>query len=183
MSRVDDIATERQRFNAYSVRNKPLSNTAEADGVAGELALAHLLGLATYKPPTKKRTPGYQICYKDCWKIKVTTSRIAMNLLVKQEKVAADIYVLARIEQKSLEENVTFLGWASSKDVKEAQVKVMTRGKDGQRTTDYEVPSHVIPRAQLRSMVELGQILGFAIDNLDATIREAKPESQMGRLL
>lgn len=149
-----DIAAERHKRNAYSRTNKSLTSDADKIGLAGEIAFAtRILGLDHYRPTASGPTKGYQFTYGP-WKIKVYTSTKPGHLFVKEGKVTADIYVLVGVRGDAKPENVYWCGWASSSDVKQAEIT--TPNMKG----NYVLPSHTLNRGDLAPLGSLCQIIG-----------------------
>lgn len=184
---MSDIAAERHKRNAWSRTNKSLTSDADKIGLAGEIAFAtRILGLDHYRPTASGPTNGYQFTYGP-WKIKVYTSTKPGHLFVKEGKVTADVYVLVGIRGDIKPENVYWCGWASSRDVKQAEVT--TPNMKG----NYVLPSHTLNRGDLSPLGGLCQIIGargieargliagyieHKPDTTTATTTDDKPETQ-----
>lgn len=153
MTSFDTLAEDRHRRNKYSRTNRPLDSEADRLGIAGEVALARLLGIP-HEPSAAGPTPGYQLVF-NALRIKVLTSRTPGHLLVKHGKVAADLYVLCGCTGEPDPANIWFAGWCPASVVRVAEVKTMNR------SADYTVPSHAVPRDALRPITELTKALGL----------------------
>lgn len=150
----DEVAKKRHERNQFSRTNKPIESDADKLGVAGEMAFAELIGI-DHTPTASAPTRGYQFNLGPKTKIKVATSLTPGNLLVKEGKVTADVYVLAGCSGEPVKENVYFIGWAPASMVKAAEVRNMSK------RSDYALPSHAIPRDKLVSMK--GLLLGLNV--------------------
>ena len=156
----NEIASNRHKTNQFSRTNRPLENEAERLGVAGELALANLLGLQDYKPASKAPTRGYQFDLGPGKHIKIVTSRTPGNLFVKEGKVTADVYILAGVTGEPVMENVYFVGWTHKQRVMEAKTVTPTR------KGDYVQPAHQVPRDDLMGMSGFLHALDIDPENL-----------------
>lgn len=141
----DELAQRRSERNAFSRTNKSLTNDAEQIGIAGEQALANLLGIE-HTPASFAPTKGYQFNLGPNKKIKILTSRTPGNLFVKEGKIHADVYVLAGITGDAVMENVYFVGWTHAGEVRKAPVTTPTR------KGDYIQPAHTVHRDNLINM-------------------------------
>jgi hypothetical protein len=156
----EEVARVRHDTNKFSSTNKPLDNEAEALGLAGELAMANLLRIV-HRPQSAAPTRGYQFNLGPNKRIKVVTSKNPLSLLVKEGKVTADVYVLARCVGDPVAENVDFVGWASAKEVRSAPTLIPT-SKGG-----YTQPAHKIPAADLGDMKYFMHGMGMNPDELN----------------
>ena len=80
-------------------------------------------------------------------RIDVKTARKAYNLLVEEDKVNADIYVLAMYRDYT--DNVTLLGWAFKEEVLDAP----------KRDFGYGIINHYIPKDNLHPIESLKAII------------------------
>lgn len=156
----NEIADRRHKSNQFSRTNTPLTEEAEKIGLAGELALANLLGLNDHVPASQAPTRGYQFDLGPGKKFKILTSRTPGNLFVKEGKVTADVYILAGITGEPVMENVYFVGWTHKKRVMSAETVTPTR------KGEYVQPAHKVPRDELMGLSGFLHALDIDPENL-----------------
>lgn len=138
---VTQEADERSWNNRFSAYNKPLVDGADDLGVAGEKAFCEAMGLNYANMRPGGRTDGYQFVIGGK-KIKVyTASKPGYSLLVKENKVTADLYVLCYHHQG----NTWIAGWCDRDTVLKAPVEVP------KRNGPYQIPAHKVQAIRMHS--------------------------------
>jgi len=147
MKTLQQIANERESLHKDHKSSRPLSKNYEYVGLKGESQFATEFG---FEIDSKLRAGGDKgVDFESTLgTIDVKTARKAYNLIVEENKVASDIYVLAQYMDKT--DTVELLGWASKKEILAAPV----------RDFGYGIINHYIPKNNLKSMESLKKELG-----------------------
>ena len=140
------IASDSENLHKDHESSRPLSKDYEYIGLKGEAQFAEEFGLEideTLRPGGDSGTDFPTMFGR----IDVKTARKAYNLLVEEDKVNADIYVLAMYRDYT--DNVTLLGWAFKEEVLDAP----------KRDFGYGIINHYIPKDNLHPIESLKAII------------------------
>ena len=146
----DDLlehARQREKLHEDHASSRPLSPDYEVVGVSGEEALARFVGS---RPDLALRPGGdagqdqrvslYINGRVVSCRVDVKAARKPYNLIVEVGKVMADIYILGRFDDATLETEL--LGWATHLEVRNAPTKDF----------GYGVINHYMPARRLHDM-------------------------------
>ena len=145
------IANDREILHKDHKSSRPLSKNYEYVGLKGESQFAKEFGFKIDKELRPSGDNGIDF-KSDLGTIDVKTARKAYNLIVEENKVNSDIYVLAKYIDNT--DTVELLGWAYSSEVFNAPI----------RNFGYGIMNHYIPKDNLRSMKLLKNLLEVTND-------------------
>lgn len=137
------IADLREHGKTSFSSHRPLSDDYETIGVMGELAFSYFSGLPMDTTQRINGDKGIDFTF-DRWTIDVKTARYANHLIVEENKVHADIYVLAQIKDTT----VYLLGWFKGSDMKQQPIDTGEKFKNG-------VHNHYVPAENLLPLSRL----------------------------
>ena len=133
------IANDREILHQHHESSRPLSKNYEYVGLKGEFQFAKEFGFEIDEELRPSGDKG--IDFKSAiGTIDVKTARKAYNLIVEENKVDSDIYVLAKYIDNT--DTVKLLGWEIKEKVLEAPV----------RDFGYGIINHYIPKNNLKPM-------------------------------
>jgi DNA polymerase III alpha subunit len=140
--KIKKIAEDREEIHKNHASSRPLSKGYERLGLVGEYQFAKEFGFEVDESLRPEGDGGKDFPSK-LGSIDVKTARKAFNLIVEEDHVKSDIYVLAQYCDES--EKAKLLGWAYKKQVLAAPTKDF----------GYGVINHYIPKEKLYKMSTL----------------------------
>lgn len=154
---VKEIADSRTRHWQHKPSNRPLGQNYEETGTWGEWEFGKWSGLMPHLEPGGDG--GWDFLLPVKLKVDVKASRRGDALLVEVGKVKADVYVLAKVEEKectgtqtetgTMTTEVSLLGWCWGRDLLAVPPKNTGKG----------VVNHRVAAGSLRPMEELKRIM------------------------
>lgn len=143
---VAQFARFRDNMHLEHESRRPLSQDFEDVGLAGEVAFAEAYNLPLDLRSITTGDKGVDF-NTVAGSVDVKTARKAFNLIVEEGKVLADIYVLARYDDKT--QTAKMLGWEYGSELKKCPVKDF----------GYGVINHYKSVRKLRDMSDLWLLL------------------------
>lgn len=134
---------DRERLHENHESSRPLSEGYEHVGIAGELALSQLTGLAPDLSLRSSGDGGIDSLIYLRYTVNVHAARKPYNLIHEKGQKMADIMILADYDDDT--QTSKLLGWEWGSVLLKAPVKDFGHG----------VMNHYIPRSKLRSIKEL----------------------------
>lgn len=147
--KIKRIAEERENIHENHASSRPLSEGYERIGLVGEYQFAKEFGFEVDEELRPEGDGGKDFPSK-LGSIDVKTARKAFNLIVEENHVKSDIYVLAQYYDQN--NKARLLGWAYKKEVLAAPTKDF----------GYGVINHYIPKEKLYKMTSLKRKLNPA---------------------
>ena len=136
------MAKDREEIHKDHASSRPLSKGYERLGLAGEYQFAKEFGF-NVDEELRPEGDGGKDFPSGLGSIDVKTARKAFNLIVEEDHVKSDIYVLAQYFDET--DRAKLLGWAYKKEVLAAPKKDF----------GYGVINHYIPKEKLYKMSTL----------------------------
>lgn len=140
---LNGYSKEREEVHANHESSRPLSDGYELVGIAGELELSQLTGLAPDLSIRPGGDGGRDNCLYLRYSVDVKTARKPYNLIHEEGKQFADIFILGRYSDDT--GKVELLGWEWGKTLARAPTKDF----------GYGVINHYISAEELRDIGEL----------------------------
>lgn len=134
---------DREKVHESHATSRPLSDGYEHVGIAGELALSQLTGLAPDLSLRPAGDDGVDSLIFLRYTVNVHAARKPFNLIHEKGQKMADIMMLADYDDET--QTSRLLGWEWGKVLLQAPVKDFGHG----------VMNHYIPRKDLRPIKEL----------------------------
>lgn len=153
---VKEVAKAKNAHFVNRPSNRPLSKDYEEVGMWGEWEFGKWCGLMPRLTPGGDG--GVDFVLPVYLTVDVKASKRGDALLVEQGKVRADIYVLAKYEEKkewtsdkeySMAPHTTLLGWATAQELLAISPVMSQRG----------IVNHSVPVEKLRTMESLKKLL------------------------
>ena len=143
---IRKIANEREKIHENHASSRPLSDDYEYVGLKGEEQFAKEFDLELDRELRPGGDKGIDFI-TIVGRIDVKTARKPYNLIVEEDKVKADIYVLAIY--RDYDDDAVLLGWAFKDEVLNAPVKDF----------GYGIMNHYISRKELHPIEALKVIV------------------------
>lgn len=141
-NKIRRMAKDREEIHKDHASSRPLSKGYERLGLAGEYQFAREFGFSVDEE-LRPEGDGGKDFPSGLGSIDVKTARKAFNLIVEENHVKSDIYVLAQYFDET--DKAKLLGWAYKKEVLAAPKKDF----------GYGVINHYIPKEKLYEMSTL----------------------------
>lgn len=143
---VKQLSNMRHTSHISQLSSRPLSTNYEFVGLAGEIAFSLMYGYPIDLRIISSGDKGIDF-YTTAGTVDVKTARKPYNLIVEENKVLADIYVLAKYYDET--ESAVLIGWEWGENIKKWDIKDF----------GYGIKNHYMEARFLNKMSMLGELL------------------------